>query len=97
MVAYVIAEIDVTDPEGFAAYREIVPPIVAAFGGRYLARGGAISTLEGDWEPRRLTLLEFPSVEQARAFHDSPEYAEAKALRLRTTNSRLIVVEGLTP
>jgi uncharacterized protein (DUF1330 family) len=73
----------------------MVPATIAAYGGRYLARGGAITPLEGDWNPRRITVLEFPSPEQARAWWDSPEYAEAKALRQQTATTNLIVVEGV--
>lgn len=95
MAAYMIVELVITDAEGFERYREMVPPTIAAYGGRYLARGGAISTMEGSWEPKRITVLEFPSVEQARAWWDSPEYAEAKALRQRTADTKMIIVEGL--
>ena len=95
MAAYMIVDLVVKDPEGFARYREMVPPTVAAYGGRYLARGGAILPMEGDWDPTRITVLEFPSVEQARAWWDSPEYAEAKALRQRTADTKMIIVEGL--
>lgn len=95
MAAYVIVEIEVTDPEGYAAYRELAPPIVAQYGGKYLARGGAIDVLEGDWNPQRLVILEFPSAEQARAWWNAPEYAEPRAMRQRTTRSKLLVLEGL--
>jgi uncharacterized protein (DUF1330 family) len=63
--------------------------------GRYIVRGGKVETLEGDWTPKRLVVLEFPSVEDAKAWYDSPDYAEAKALRLVSTKSNIIVVEGL--
>jgi uncharacterized protein (DUF1330 family) len=95
MAAYIVVDLTVNDPEGFARYRDMVPPTVAAYGGRYLVRGGAITPLEGDWNPRRITVLEFPSVEQARAWWDSPEYAEAKELRMRTTTTNMIIVEGV--
>ena len=95
MAAYVIVEIEVTEPEGYAEYRKLAPPIVAAWGGRYLARGGEVQVLEGDWTPGRLVILEFPSVEQANAWWNAPEYAEPKALRRRTTRSNLIVLDGV--
>jgi uncharacterized protein (DUF1330 family) len=95
MAAYMVVDLTVNDPEGFAQYREMVPPTIAAYGGRYLARGGAITPMEGGWDPKRITVLEFPSVEQAKAWWDSPEYAEAKALRMRTAETRMIIVEGL--
>lgn len=95
MAAYMIVELEITDAAGFERYREMVPPTIAAYGGRYLARGGAISPMEGGWEPTRITVLEFPSVERAKAWWDSPEYAEAKALRQRTADTKMIIVEGL--
>ena len=96
MAAYMIVDLKVNDPEGFARYREMVPPTIAAYGGRYLARGGAVSPMEGGWDPARMTVLEFPSVEQAKAWWSSPEYAEAKALRMQTADTKMIIVEGLS-
>ncbi|CAA9579091.1 MAG: hypothetical protein AVDCRST_MAG18-2902 [uncultured Thermomicrobiales bacterium] len=95
MAAYIIVDVVVTDPEGFAAYREMAPPTVAAYGGNYLARGGALTPLEGGWDPKRISVIEFPSAEQAHAWWDSAEYAEAKALRQRTTETKMLIVEGL--
>ena len=95
MAAYLVVDLTITDPEGFARYRDMVPPTIGAYGGRYIVRGGAITPLEGDWTPRRITILEFPSVEQAKAWWDSPEYAEAKALRQQTATTNLIAVEGV--
>ena len=95
MAAYVLVEIDVTDPEAYAQYREMAPAIVAAFGGKYLTRGGATETVEGTWQPKRLVILEFPSMEKLRAFYDAPEYAEAKALRQRSTRSSMVFCEGI--
>ncbi len=95
MPAYVIVEIEVTDPEGYAAYREQAPPIVAAFGGKYIVRGGALDVLEGEWQPKRLVILEFPTVDQAKAWWTSEEYSEPKQLRRQTTHTNMIVVEGL--
>lgn len=95
MAGYVVAPDEVTDPGGFARYREMVPATIEQFGGRFLVRGGKAEALEGDWEPSRLIIIEFPSVEQARAWWASEEYAEAKALRQRTANTTLTVVEGV--
>lgn len=95
MAAYIIVDVVVTDPEGFAAYRELAPSTVAAYGGKYLARGGALTPLEGGWDPQRISVLEVPSAEQARAWWDSAEYAEAKALRQRTTETKMLIVEGI--
>ena len=95
MPAYVIVEIDVTDPEGYEEYRQLAAPTVINSGGRYLVRGGRTETLEGDWEPKRIVVLQFDSVEQAKGWWHSAEYEPIKGIRHRTTNSRMIVVEGL--
>ena len=95
MPAYVIADVEVTDPELFAEYRELVVPTVDAYSGRYIARGGETALLEGDRSPNRTVIIEFPSMEQAKAWHDSDEYAHPKDMRIRSTNSHVIVVEGL--
>lgn len=97
MTAYVINDMVVTDPVLFEEYKRLSPPTVAAFGGRFLARGGAVESLEGGWSPQRLVILEFPSMAQARAWIDSPEYAPARALRQRSATSNMIVVEGVLP
>ena len=95
MPAYVIVQIVVKDPEAYDRYRAMVPPSIAAYGGRFVVRGGATTTLEGTWSPARLVILEFPSVERARAWWASPEYAEAKALRLASAESEMVLVEGV--
>lgn len=95
MAAYFIVEIDVQDGAAFEEYRKQVPATIAKYGGRYLVRGGRTETLEGDWQPKRVVVLEFPSLEQAKKFYDSPEYGPLKALRLRAAKSKLLLVEGL--
>jgi uncharacterized protein (DUF1330 family) len=95
MAAYVIVQVDVKDAAQFDEYRKQVPSTIQQYGGRYLVRGGKSETLEGGWNPPRVVVLEFPSVEQARKFYDSPEYAPQKALRLSCTNSKMILVEGV--
>jgi uncharacterized protein (DUF1330 family) len=95
MPAYVINDMEVTDPVTFDEYRKLSPPTVALYGGRFLARGGATQVIEGGWSPKRLVILEFDSVERARAWIDSPEYAPARALRQRASRSNIIVTEGL--
>ena len=97
MTAYVINDMEITDPVLFEEYKKLSPPTVAQYGGRFLARGGHCDTLEGAWSPKRLVIIEFPSVAQARAWADSPEYAQAKRLRLLAAISNLIVVEGARP
>ena len=97
MPAYVINDMEITDPVMFEEYKKLSPATVTLYGGRFLARGGRTDTLEGDWSPKRLVIIEFPSVAQAHAWADSPEYAPAKRLRQITTISNLIVVEGVAP
>jgi uncharacterized protein (DUF1330 family) len=95
MPAYVIANVEVKDPVRYEEYRKMVLPTINAYGGRFLARGGKVDTLEGPWHPNRLVIVEFPSVERARAWWSSPEYADAKALRQQTSDGSLIVIEGV--
>jgi len=95
MPAYLIAEVQVTDPAAYEDYRKEVPAIIAKYGGRYLVRGGKVETKEGGWTPPRFVIVEFPSMEQARKFYDSGEYAPALAIRKKASKSRLILAEGL--
>lgn len=95
MPAYVVVEIAVHDAHTYERYKQLAPPSIAAYGGRYIVRGGATETLEGEWSPPRFVILEFPSVERARAWWSSPEYAAAKALRHASARSRMLLVEGL--
>ena len=94
MAAYLIAEIEITNPEGYAAYTKVVPATVEKYGGKFLIRGGKFEKLEGDWHPTRVVLLEFPSLEQAKRWYNSEEYREPKALRFKTAKTNLILVEG---
>jgi len=94
MVGYLIAEVEITDPATYEEYRKRVPGIIAQYGGKYLVRGGAVERKEGDWEPKRLVVLEFPTVAQARKFYHSPEYAPLLALRHKAARSKLLLVEG---
>ncbi len=95
MATYVVVEVEVLDGARYETYKQLAPPAIASYGGRYLARGGAVETLEGDWSPGRLVILEFPSAERAKAWWASAEYEQAKALRHETARSRMIVVEGV--
>lgn len=94
MPAYVIVDIDVTDPVLYETYKKMAPPTVAAYGGKYLARGGKNEVLEGDWQPKRLVILEFPSLAQAKAWVDSHEYRPAREMRHKAATSRMVVIEG---
>ena len=95
MAAYVIVEIEVTDPVRYEDYKMMAPPTIAAYGGRYLARGGRTEPFEGGWAPQRLVILEFPSLERAREWLESPEYRDARQLRHLTARSRMVAIEGL--
>ena len=95
MSAFVIVEIEIRDPVIYERYKQLAPPSIAAYGGRYVVRGGAVETLEGGWMPPRLVVLEFPTVELARAWWDSPEYAEGKALRQSCAETKMILVPCL--
>lgn len=95
MPAYIVVEVEVHDPERYEKYKSMVPPSLAAYGGRFLVRGGRVETLEGDWAPKRFVMVEFPSLDRAKAWWDSEEYAEAKALRQATATTQMIVVEGV--
>jgi len=95
MPAYIVVTIDVKDPVTYEMYKKAAPGSIAAYGGRYIARGGSLHTLEGTWAPRRLVILEFPSMEKAKAWWSSPEYREARDLRQSCADAEMVVVEGV--
>jgi uncharacterized protein (DUF1330 family) len=95
MSAYVISEVDVRDAAGFEAYRTIAAKTIARYGGRYLVRGGAASTVEGGPPPKTIIVVEFPTMERLREWYVSPEYAEALKVRQTALDRRLIFVEGV--
>jgi uncharacterized protein (DUF1330 family) len=95
MPAYMIVQLEVTDAAKFAAYREAVPAVVEAFGGRYLVRGGTVEVLEGSHDGRRLVVFEFPSVDAIKRFWMSPEYAKVKPLRENAAEVDAWVVPGV--
>jgi len=95
MPAYLVVQINVTDPEKFARYREAVPRVVEASGGRYIVRGGAIEVLEGSHDGRRFVLFEFPSMEAIRRFWRSREYADVKVLRENAADIDVWAVPGV--
>ena len=94
MAAYVIGEIEVTDPTTYDDYRKQVAATVEKHGGRFVVRGGKLEPLEGGWSPKRLVVLEFPSMAQALAWYRSPEYAPLIALRQKASRGKLVAVEG---
>ncbi len=94
MAAYLVVDIKVKDPQKILKYRELAQVAVAQYGGRYLVRGGACITLEGGWQPERLVIVEFPSLEQGRLLYDSPEYLAARAARAGAADFDMLLVEG---
>jgi uncharacterized protein (DUF1330 family) len=94
MPGYLIANIEVTDPAKFEQYREKVAPVIKQFGGRYLVRGGDLRRLEGNLPLRRLVVLEFPTLDAAQRFYDSPEYRPLLELRIASTRSDVVLVDG---
>ncbi len=97
MPAYVVVDIEIHDSETYERYKRMAPPSIAMYGGRYLTRGGETAVLEGEWAPKRFVILEFPTLEKARAWWSSPEYADAKRLRQSCATTRMVVTEGLPP
>jgi len=94
MSAYIFVSVEVHDPVRYEDYRKTVLPTIEAYGGKFLVRGGKMEVLEGNWPQRRIVIVEFPSVEKARAWWHSPEYAAPKALRQATSHTEMILVEG---
>ena len=95
MPAYVIARVNVTDPDKYKGYTALTPAAIAKNGGKFLVRGGPVVTMEGDDESRRIVVVEFDTVEAAKAFYDSPEYREARDARENAADLQMIVVEGV--
>jgi len=94
MAGYIIVQIDVTDPEVYEEYKAQVPAATEKYGGEYLVRGGEMEILEGEWELPRVVVIRFPSVADAKAWHNSVEYEGPKALRQASSRGNMIVVEG---
>jgi uncharacterized protein (DUF1330 family) len=95
MAAYIIAKIEITDPEKYKTYVAATPPVIARFGGKFIARAGETITLEGPEEKRRVVLLEFPSLDKAKEFYDSTEYREVKKLREGAAVVHIVAIEGV--
>ena len=95
MPAFIIVETDIRDPDQYERYKEATPAVVAAAGGRFVARGGEIPVLEGDWNPPRLVMLEFENLDSAKRFYASVEYQEVKRLREGAARLNMVAVEGL--
>jgi uncharacterized protein (DUF1330 family) len=95
MPAYVIVEVSIHDHKEYEEYKKLTPAAIAAFDGKFLVRGGQTITLEGDWKPERIVVLEFPTIEQANEWWRSEIYTEAKVIRQRTAKTKMIIVEGI--
>jgi uncharacterized protein (DUF1330 family) len=95
MAAYVITDVDIIDPEGYKEYQKIGPLSVTKYGGRFLAQGGGFEVLKGKWLPKRLVIIEFESAKRAKEWWSSEEYRAAKAVRQRTADTKMVIVEGL--
>jgi uncharacterized protein (DUF1330 family) len=95
MKAYVVVDVTITNPSVYEDYKKLTPGSLIPFEGKFIVRGGSAETLEGDWKPGRIVVLEFPSMEKARAWWSSAGYAPAKAIRQSASKSSMIVVEGV--
>ena len=94
MPAYVIVEVTINDPVQYDEYKTLTPASLVPYEGKFIVRGGKTESLEGDWQPQRIVVLDFPTVEKAKEWWNSPEYAPAKAIRQQTAETKMIVVEG---
>ncbi len=95
MSAFVVVEIDVHDQELYKAYTQLTPASIASYQGKFIARGGDTIVLEGDWQPKRLVLLEFPSVNVANSWWNSEEYTKARAIRQKAASTKMIIIDGV--
>jgi uncharacterized protein (DUF1330 family) len=93
--AYIIVEIDVHDAAGYEEYKKLAGPTVEAKGGKYIVRGGKTEVLEGEWQPKRIVVLEFPTMEKAKGWLNCEEYREPRKVRHRTARTNMILVEGV--
>ncbi len=95
MAAYAVVEVEVHDPDAYVEYRGLSGASVDQYGGRFIVRGGAVEGVEGGWQPERFVIIEFPSMEAARTWYDSPEYVKARAIRHRNATSKMLFVDGV--
>lgn len=94
MAVYFIVDVKIDDPQSYAEYSKHVGPMVARHGGTFLVRGGETSTIEGDWQPQRLVVIEFADVEHFRSWYDSPEYTEIRTIRFKASTARAVLAQG---
>ena len=95
MPAYIIVDVQIEDPKEYEEYKMLTPVSIAAYGGKFVVRGGVTETLEGDWSPGRIVVLEFPDMLIAKQWWSSDQYAVARAIRHRTAKTKMILVEGI--
>ncbi len=95
MSAYVLVEVSIHDPDLYESYKKLTLATIEAFGGRFVVRGAQTESLEGDWNPERLVMIRFPSVETAKKWWASDEYTKAKNIRHRAAKTKMLVVEGV--
>ena len=95
MAGYIVVDIEITDPDEYQKYTQQTAATIERYGGKFLVRGGHSEMLEGDWKPKRIVILEFPSVAQAKTWYDSPEYSAIKGIRHRSAISNMLLVHGV--
>ena len=95
MPAYIIVEVSIHNPEEYEAYKKLTPASLLPYQGKFMVRGGETVSLEGDWNPERIVVLQFPTMELAKAWWSSPAYAPAKEIRQRNAHTKMILVEGV--
>ena len=95
MPAYIIVDVKIINPDDYEVYKTLTPASLTPYQGKFIVRGGPAETLEGDWHPGRIVILEFPNSERARQWWNSPEYAPAKLIRQGASDTRMILVEGV--
>jgi len=96
MKAYIIIDVIMRDVARMEAYKKLVPATLASFDGKFIVRGGSTEVLEGDWNPERIVIIEFPSMEKARAWWSSDDYAPAKSIRQSAAVTKMIMIEGMS-
>lgn len=94
MAGYIVADIAITDPDEYQKYAQQTAATLEPYGGKFLVRGGQPETVEGNWKTKRIVIIEFPSVEQAKTWYDSPEYEAIKGIRQRSAVSNILIVHG---
>ena len=95
MPAYIIVEIEILDPAGYEEYKKLAGASVEKYGGKYIVRGGKTEVLEGDWQPKRIVVLEFESMQRAKEWLNCEEYREPRKMRHRTARTNMLLVEGM--